>query len=322
MRYRQLGSSDLTISEIGLGTWRSVSRGDQPLASRLLLAALDLGITLIDTADSYGDAQEAIGHALRGVRRDAYVISTKVYYRAGGETAGSLAREHIVTSTEQSLRALAVEEIDLLSAHRFDPGTPLEETVGAFAGLIAAGKIRHYGVSEWAAPQIEAACAAADRLGVPRPVANQPQYSVLWRVPEGLVMPACRRLGLGVTAFWPLAQGVLTGKYRAGSGVPAGSRADAADGRAGMAHLLADPLLARVGLFARLARLRGLTATQLALAWVLRSEVVASALVGASSPRQLTENAGGSGVTLDAATLGLIDQVLAGCVHDDPAGTG
>jgi aryl-alcohol dehydrogenase-like predicted oxidoreductase len=322
IRYRRLGSSELVVSEIGFGTWQSVSRQDQRRATDLVRTALDLGMNLIDTADSYGDAQQALRVALDGVERDRYLISTKVFFDRAGSGAGSLSRERVLASATASLRELGVEELDLLSAHRFDPGTPVAETVAAFGELIAAGTIRCYGLSEWTAAQITEACQVADELSVPRPVANQPQYNALWRVPEGLVMPACRRLGLGSVVFWPLAQGILTGKYLSSADRPDGSRAATDLGRSSMSQLMLDPVLDRVQLFARVAARLSITPAQLAIAWTLHNPQVNSALIGASRATQLIENVAAVEVRLSDKTLALIDKVLAGCVIDDVGATG
>jgi aryl-alcohol dehydrogenase-like predicted oxidoreductase len=321
VKYRTLGDSDLVVSEVAVGTWRHVTLGDQRAARMLVRTALDLGITLFDTASSYGDASPALGAALRGVPRDSYVLSTKVYF-GDGETEPGLSRSAIRAAVDRALAQLGTGHVDLLSAHRFDAGTPLEETVAAFGECVSAGKIRHYGFSEWTAEQIEAAVTIADRLGLPRPVGNQPQYSILWRVPAGRVVPVCRRLGIGQVAFWSLAQGVLTGKYRPGEAPPEASRAAGRAGRSLMEHLLHGAVLERVMVLERLARRRGLTCAQLALAWVLHQPGVSSVLVGASAPKQLVENAAASGVQLGQRTLELIDKIFAGCVNDDVLATG
>lgn len=321
MRHRTLGAGGPVVSEVGLGTWRPLLRDGRHGAARVVGAARDLGITFFDTAGSYGDAEEVLGTALRGAPRESYVLSTKVYYEPGGAVAG-LSRAAVRAGVERSLKALRTERIDLLSAHRFDDRTPLAETVAAFGELLAEGKIAHYGFSEWTAQQITAACAAAAELGIRPPIASQPQYSVLWRVPEKAVVPLCQDLGIGTVAFWPLAQGLLTGKYAPGQPPPESSRAADPTGKLLMDHLMAEPILERVQLFARLARRRGMTPAQLAVAWVLNRPGVTSALVGASTPEQLVETASAAGVLLSEPTLELIDKVFAGCVYDDVAGTG
>ncbi|MFI7212882.1 aldo/keto reductase [Micromonospora maritima] len=319
MRYRPLGT--LSVSEVALGSWLTTTRDRQGSVDTLVRTALDLGINLFDTADSYEDAQEALGVALRATPRDDYLISTKVFYPYPGGVGG-LSREHIRASVRRSLRQLGVEHLDLLSAHRFDDTVPLHETIDAFAELVDEGTVRHYGVSEWTAAQITEACRVAEEIGAPPPVANQPQYNVVWRVPEGEVVPACQRLGLGLVAFWPLAQGILTDKYRPGRPPPERSRGATDLGRETMGALMHDVVLDRVELFGRLAARRGLTAAQLAIAWVLDRPGVTATVVGASRPEQLRENVGGVGVRLDASTMARIDKIFTGLVHDDVTATG
>lgn len=316
MRHRFVGASALRVSEVGLGTWQHVNGADQKTADRLVRTALDQGITLFDTADSYEGAQPALAHALRGVRRDEYVLSSKVYFAT--EIGSGLTAKHIRASVEASLTELGTDHLDLLAAHRFDHQVPLEETLTVLGNLITAGKIRHYGVSEWTGDQIEQTCALATQMSIPLPTANQPQYNILWRVPEASVTAACERAGLGLLAFFPLAQGVLTGKYRPYTAPPPGTRAAARLGQATMAGMLHDEVLKRVELFATVAKRRGLTPAQLALAWVLDRPAVSSVLVGASRPEQLVDNAGASGVELDAKTRDLIDKVFAGCIYRAP----
>ncbi len=226
-----------------------------------------------------------------------------IRFDPAGFGAGSLSRERVLATATGSLRELGVQELDLLSAHRFDPGTPVAETVAAFEQLIAAGTVRCYGVSEWTAAQITEACRVADELSVPRPVANQPQYNALWRVPEGLVIPACRKLGVGSVVFWPLAQGILTGKYLSSADRPDGSRAATGFGRSSMSQLMLDPVLDRVQLFARLTSRLSITPAQLAIAWSLRNPQVTSALIGASRVSQLVENVAAVEVRLSDKTL-------------------
>jgi len=315
VRYRRVGTNGPVVSEIGLGTWRHVSTSDQPAADRLVGTALDLGITLFDTASSYDDAEEALGRALRSVPGDSYVVSTKVFYRPDG-IIGGLSAEHIRSSTEGSLRRLRSSQIGLLIAHSFDPDVPLEETITAFGDLIAAGKIGHYGFSEWTAEQIARACAIASELGIPGPTANQLQYNVMWRIPEARVLSTCEKSGVGTVAFWILAQGMLTGKYRVGVAPDDNTRAGTEFGRFTMHHLMEEPLLERVELFARLARHHGMSPANLAIAWVLGRPGVSTALVGASAPAQLVENSAASGVHLTERALKLIDTIFAGCVLD------
>jgi len=319
VRQRVVGCSSLRVSEVGLGTWLHVNTADQSRANRLVRTAIDQGITLFDTADSYPGAQPALRHALRGVARESYVLSSKVYYPTDETSAGGLSDTHIRASVETSLTALSTDHIDLLSAHRFDDRVLLEETLMAFGALIAAGKIRHYGLSEWTGAQIERACHLARQLGVPAPVANQPQYSILWRAPQSAVTAACQRAGMGLMAFFPLAQGVLTGKYLPHTAAPPDSRARSRLGHATMAAFLDDAVLQRVALFATVARRRGLTPAQLALAWVLDRPAVCSVLVGASAPEQLIDNTAASGIELDQPTRELIDKVFAGCIYQGPA---
>ena len=316
MRHRFVGSSALRVSEVGLGTWRHVSSADQATADLLVHTALDQGITLFDTADSYEGAQTALAHALRGVRRDEFVLSSKVYFAT--DIGSGLTAQHIRASVEAILTELATDHLDLLTAHRFDHRVPLEETLSAFGGLITTGKIRHYGVSEWTADQIERACELAAQLSIPPPTANQPQYNILWRSPEIAATAACQRAGLGLLAFFPLAQGVLTGKYRPHMALPPDTRAATQLGQATMAGMLHDEVLQRVELFTTVAKRRGLSPAQLALAWVLDRPAVSSVLVGASRPEQLIDNAGASGVELDAKTRDLIDKVFAGCIYRGP----
>ncbi|NUT98702.1 MAG: aldo/keto reductase [Saccharothrix sp.] len=322
MRYRTLGSSDLVVSEIGVGTWQNVTTADQARTDRLVHTALDEGITFFDTANSYADAPEALARALRTTPRDRYVLSTKLYFPSADQDRAGLGERQIAAGVRECLRRMGTDYVDLLTAHRFDPHTPLAETLSAIAACVRAGTVRHYGFSEWTAEQIASAAAMAEYLGLPAPVGNQPQYSVLWRVPEAAVVPTCQRLGIGQVAFWALAQGMLSGKYRAGLTPEPGTRAADPHRRSLMDHLMLDEVLDRVALFDRLARRQGLTCAQLALAWVLHRPGVSSTLVGVSSPEQVRENAGAAGVFLSAATLELIDKLFAGCVHTDVAATG
>ncbi|MBV2362372.1 aldo/keto reductase family protein [Streptomonospora nanhaiensis] len=324
MEFRHLGSSGLVVSEISYGNWITHgSQVEEDAAIACVHAALDEGITTFDTADVYaqGRAEEVLGRALKGRRRDGVEILSKVYWPVGeGRNDRGLSRKHIVRGVEESLRRLGTDYLDLYQAHRFDYETPLEETLRAFDDLVRQGKVLYVGVSEWRADQIERALKIADELGLDRIVSNQPQYNMLWRVIESEVVPVCERAGLGQIVFSPIAQGVLTGKYRPGQAPPEGSRAtDAAGGRfLNNRGLLDDALLERVQRLVPLAEEAGLSLAQLAVAWVLQNDNVSSAIIGASRPEQVRDNVGAAGRRLDADLLRRIDEVLGDSVQRDP----
>lgn len=325
MEYRHLGRSGLVISELAYGNW--VTHGSQveeEAAAACVRAALDVGITTFDTADVYaeGRAEEVLGRALKGERREGLEIFTKVYWPTGpGRNDRGLSRKHITESINSSLRRLQTDYVDLYQAHRFDYATPLEETMAAFADVVHSGKAVYIGVSEWKASQIRAAFSLAKELKI-QLVANQPQYSMLWRVIEAEVVPTCEELGLGQLVFSPVAQGVLTGKYLPGQPPPAGSRAtDEKSGAAFIRRLLTDDVLAAVQKLAPIAEQVGLSMVQLALAWVLQNQNVSAAIIGATRPEQVRENAKASGVRLDDSVLKAIDEVLGPVVERDPART-
>lgn len=287
-------------------------------------AALDAGITTFDTADVYADsaAEESLGRALKGERREGLEILTKVFAPTGpGRNDLGLSRKHIRESIDNSLRRLGTDYVDVYQAHRFDASTPLEETMTALADVVHSGKAHYIGVSEWTADQIRRGHALAGELRI-QLIANQPQYSALWRVPEAEVMPVCEELGIGQVVWSPLAQGVLTGKYLPGGQWPEGSRAtDSNDGSEVLAPWLTDEVLGRVQRLRPIAADLGLTLAQLSLAWVLQHPGVSAAVLGASRPEQITDNAKAVGVTLDAEVLGAIDAVLGPVVSRDPAAT-
>ncbi|WP_406445515.1 aldo/keto reductase [Streptomyces sp. NBC_01613] len=323
MQYRRLGADGPVVSRIAFGN--SLTAGNQladPNALACVRAALDAGITTFDTADAYADgrAEELLGRALRGVDRDSVVVCTKVG-RGGGPGPGALSPGRIAAGLDASLRRLGTGHIDLYQAHLYDDSTPLEDTMRAFADAVRAGKVRHVGVSEWAADEIGRAAALARELGVPL-VANQPQYSLLWRVVEAEVVPACTALGIGQMVWSPLAGGVLTGKYRPGQPPPAGSRAVAARGgdvSIRRFDLMSDQVLTAVSRARELAEAAGLTLPQLALAWVLRGESVATAVIGASAPEQIGRNLAALDTALDPELLHRVDAALAPVVVRDPA---
>ena len=326
MEHRHLGRSGLLVSEISYGNWIThASQVEEDAARACVHAALEGGITTFDTADVYAGtkAEEVLGRALAGQRREGLEIFTKVFWPTGaGRNDRGLSRKHIMSSIDGSLRRLQTDHVDLYQAHRYDYSTPLEETLRAFDDLVRAGKVLYVGVSEWRAEQIREAVRIAEAMGFDRLVSNQPQYSMLWRVIEAEVVPACRELGLGQVVWSPLAQGVLTGKYQPGQPPPAGSRAtDEASGADFIKDWLRDDILERVQALRPLADDAGLTMAQLAIAWVLANDNVASAIVGASRPEQVTEAVKAAGVALDDDLLDEIDEVLDPVVLRDPAMT-
>ncbi len=326
MEFRHLGRSGLKISAITYGNWLTHgSQVENDVAAQCVRAALDAGISSFDTADVYanGAAESVLGEALQGERRESLEIFTKVYWPTGsrGHNDVGLSRKHIFESINASLRRLRTDYVDLYQAHRYDTETPLEETMQAFADVVRQGKALYIGVSEWTADQIRAGAALASELGIGL-VSNQPQYSMLWRVIEQEVVPTSRELGLSQIVFSPIAQGVLTGKYRAGAALPSGSRATDQKGGAGMiSRFLRDDLLDAVQGLRPIADELGLTMAQLAVGWVLSNDNVAAAIVGASRPEQVNENVKAVGVRIPAEVLRRIDGVLDAVITTDPAMT-
>ncbi|MCL2092090.1 MAG: aldo/keto reductase family protein [Micrococcales bacterium] len=325
MRYRHLGRSGLKISEIAYGNWLTHgAQVDDAAAGACVRAALDAGITTFDTADVYADgaAETVLGTALAGQRRESLELCTKVFYPTGpkGPNDTGLSRKHIRESIDASLRRLRTDYVDLYQAHRYDHTTPLEETMGAFADVVRAGKALYVGVSEWTADQLQAGQALARQMGVPL-VSNQPEYSMLFRVIEAEVVPASRDLGLSQIVFSPLAQGVLSGKYAPGAPRPAGSRATDPTGGGFMSRVLDDKVLTAVARLRPVADELGLTMAQLAVAWVLANDNVAAAIVGASRPEQVAENVAASGVEIPPELMTRIDAALSEVVVTDPAVT-
>ncbi|MFF3468849.1 aldo/keto reductase family protein [Streptomyces sp. NPDC001984] len=322
MEYRHLGRSGLVISEIAYGNWLTHgSQVEAEAATACVRAALDLGITTFDTADVYAAtrAESVLGDALKGERREGLEIFTKVYWPTGpGRNDLGLSRKHIMESIEGSLRRLRTDYVDLYQAHRYDVATPLEETMEAFADIVHSGKAHYIGVSEWPAEQIRRAHALARELRIPL-VSNQPQYNALWRVIEGEVVPTCEELGMGQVVFSPIAQGVLTGKYEPGRRPPQGSRATDDKGGADMiARWMRDEVLEAVQRLKPLAVEAGLSLAQLAVAWVLQNSNVSAAIIGASRPEQVEENAKASGVVLEADLMARIEEVLEPVAVTDP----
>ncbi|BBX12304.1 MULTISPECIES: aldo/keto reductase family protein [Mycobacteriaceae] len=326
MEFRYLGNSGLQISEITYGNWLTHgSQVENDVATACVHAALDCGITTFDTADVYanGAAEEVLGAALKGQRRESLEIFTKVYWPVGpaplGKNDTGLSRKHMMEAIDSSLRRLGTDYVDLYQAHRYDSFTPLEETMQAFADIVRAGKALYIGVSEWAPDQIRQAHGLARQLGISL-ISSQPQYSMLWRIIEPEVVPVCRELGLSQIVWSPMAQGVLSGKYQPGQPPPAGSRATDEKGGANFVkRFMTDDVLTRVQQLRPIAEELDLTTAQLAIAWVLQNDNVAAALVGASRPEQVTENVKASGVRIPAELLSRVDGVLGDAVTTDPA---
>ncbi|MBO1750606.1 aldo/keto reductase family protein [Actinotalea sp. BY-33] len=322
MKHRYLGNSGLKISEIAYGNWLTHgSQVENDAATACVHAALDAGITTFDTADVYANtvAESVLGEALAGQRRESLEIFTKVYWPTGpkGPNDVGLSRKHIMESINGSLQRLGTDYVDLYQAHRFDTETPLEETMQAFADVVRQGKALYIGVSEWTADQIRAGHALAKDLGV-QLISNQPQYSMLWRVIEGEVVPTSAELGVSQIVWSPIAQGVLTGKYKPGEALPEGSRATDAKGGAQMIdRFMNDEVLGAVQQLTPVAAELDLSMAQLAVAWVLQNENVAAAIIGASRPEQVHENVAASGVTIPAELMARIDETLAAVAVTD-----
>ncbi|GAA1810578.1 MULTISPECIES: aldo/keto reductase family protein [Brevibacterium] len=326
MEFRYLGNSGLKISEITYGNWLTHgSQVENDIATKSVHAALDAGISTFDTADVYANtaAEQVLGDALAGQRRESVEIFTKVYFPTGpkGHNDTGLSRKHIMESINGSLTRLGTDYVDLYQAHRYDYETPLEETMQAFADIVRAGKALYIGVSEWNADQLRAGHYLARDLGI-QLISNQPQYNMLWRVIEPQVVPTSKELGISQIVWSPIAQGVLTGKYKVGQPAPAGSRATDDKGGADMiSRYLNDETLTAVAKLEPIAADLDLTMAQLAIAWVLANDNVATALVGASRPEQIASNVAAAGVKLDAEVLDRIDEALGDLPETDPAKT-
>ena len=312
MQYRQLGRSDLMVSEISLGSWLTYGAGvEAERATACVRRAFEVGINFFDTANVYGRgaAETFLGEVLSGADRSSYVLATKAYFPMS-DTDRGLSREQIRKQSEASLKRLRTDYVDLYQCHRYDKNTPLEETMEALTELVRSGKARYIGFSEWTVSQIEAALAIP---GVERFVSSQPEYSMLWRKAEQ-VIPLCAREGISQVVWSPLAQGALTGKYKPGSPPPADSRAASKSMGSMMGRFRDESVLAAVQRLRPIADDLGLTMAQMALAWVLQEENVASAITGASRPDQIDDNVAASGVALDDGVLAMIDEVLNGAI--------
>jgi aryl-alcohol dehydrogenase-like predicted oxidoreductase len=310
VEYRRLGRSDLTVPEICLGSWLTYgSAVDADKGRACVQRALDLGINFFDTANVYGGggAERFLGEALSGVDRSSYLLATKAFFPMSPTDKG-LSAAQVAKQCAGSLQRLRTDYVDLYQCHRYDRDTPLEETMAALTELVRQGKVRYLGFSEWRPDQIRAALALPD---VERFVSSQPEYSILYRKPEPQVFPLCAEEGIGNIVWSPLAQGALTGKYRPGAPPPPGSRGAQESGARMMGRWRQDEVLEAVDRLRPVASDLGLSMAQLALAWVLRRAEVTSAIVGASRPEQLDDNAGASGVSLAADVVAAVDAAVA-----------
>ena len=310
MKYRQLGSSDLMVSEISLGSWLTYGIGvERDNAIACVDRAFDLGITFIDTANVYGRgaAEEVLGEALANRPRDSYILATKLMGPMS-ETDKGLSRAQVFKQIDASLVRLRTDYVDLYQCHRYDPDTPLEETMQALTEIVQAGKVRYIGFSEWSPDQIAAALAMPD---VEKFVSSQPQYSLLWRRPVAKVIPLCAANGISQIVWSPLAQGVLTGKYLPGQPLPEDSRAASDSMGSAIQRWMEPAILERVQQLRPIAAEAGCTLAQFALAWVLREPNVASAIVGASRPGQLDDNAAAVDLTIDPALFARAEAIVA-----------
>ena len=309
MEHRKLGDSDIDVSVIALGSWLTYSGGvGREQTEACTRAAFDAGITFFDTANVYGRgaAERAWGEILADYPRDSFTLATKAYFPMGGRDRG-LSRAQIHKQIDGSLERLRTDYVDLYQCHRYDDDVPLEETMQALTEVVEAGKARYVGFSEWPQDKIQA---ALDMPGVVKFVSSQPQYSMLWRAPEAEVFPVCARNGISQIVWSPLAQGVLTGKYRPGEAHPSDSRATSRSMNRFINQWLNDDILAAVQRLRPIADEAGLTMSQLALAWVLREQNVAAAIIGATRPEQVHENAAAAGVRLSPDTLAAVDDTL------------
>ena len=315
MEYMNLGLSGLKVSRVAIGSWLTYgSAVAKEQTGACIRAALDHGVILVDTADIYafGAAEKALGQVLQGATRQDLVLATKAFWPMGDNPNNQgLSRKHLFESVHGSLGRLRTDYIDLFQCHRYDHATPVAETVRAMGDLIAQGKVLYWGVSCWRAEQILDACRLADQLGVPRPISNQPPYSLLARDAEQEVIPVCEREGLGQIVFSPLAQGVLTGKYSGGRR-PSGTRAADEERNLFMGQFLDDEVLGRVDAMVEIAGDLGITPAQLALAWALRIDNVTSVIVGATRPEQVLENIVAADIELEADVLIALEELFPG----------
>lgn len=315
MQYRKLGRTGLKVSEVSLGSWLTYGKSvDNATAEQTIHRAYELGINFFDTANAYarGEAEIVVGKALAEFPRESYVLATKVFWPMGeGPNDRGLSRKHVFEQAHASLKRLHVDYLDIYYCHRYDPETPVDETLRTIDDLVRQGKVLYVGVSEWTAAQIQEALGVADRYLLDRIVVNQPVYNMLNRYIEKDVIPVSEANGIAQVVFSPLAQGVLTGKYRIGQSAPEGSRGQDPSMIGMMKTYLSDDQLAKVEKLSVLAEEEaGISLPHMSLAWILRQKDVASALVGASRPEQIEENVKASGIVLSADLIEKIDQIL------------
>jgi len=324
MEYRQLGRSGVKLSTIGLGSWLTYgNQVDRERSTACVKRAFELGINFFDTADIYhaGAGETELGIALAGITRSDYVLATKCYWPMSDNVNNrGLSRKHIFESWEKSVRRLKTDYIDLYQCHRYDEDTPLDETLRALEDLVRQGKVLYCGISEWQPQQIKAAVDYADKHDLDRIVSSQPQYNMIWRVIEKEIIPLCEEAGIGQVVWSPLAQGVLTGKYKPGQDAPEGSRATDTKGGANMIkRWMSEDVLSRVQELQPIAADLDLTMAQLAVAWVLQNSNVSAAIIGASRPEQVAENVKAAGVKIPDDVMKRIDEALGSAVEKDSA---
>ncbi len=318
MEYRRLGGSGVKVSEISLGSWLTYGGSvAEEQATACVHKAYEIGINFFDTANVYmrGRAEEIVGRALRSFDRDSYFLATKVFFPMGdGPNDRGLSRKHITEQCHASLKRLGVDYVDLYQCHRYDENTPLEETLRTLDDLVRQGKVLYIGVSEWTADQISDALRITKQMNLDRIVSNQPRYNMIQRQIEAGVVPLSEREGVGQVVFSPLGQGILTGKYRPGEAPQRGTRAADPESNRFMQQLMNEEVLSAVEGLRPVASEAGLSMGQLALAWVLRRENVSSAIIGASRPEQVEDNAAASGATLSPDAISEIDRILDGVI--------
>jgi voltage-dependent potassium channel beta subunit len=321
MQYRRLGRAGVRVSTIALGSWLTYgSAVAEEAATQCIHKAYELGINFFDTANAYnrGEAEKVVGRALQDFSRDSFVLATKVYFPMGdGPNDRGLSRKHIMEQCHASLRRLGTDYIDLYQCHRYDPEVPLEEILRALDDLVTQGKVLYVGVSEWSAIEIDDAVHIARELNLDRIVSNQPIYNMLERYIEREVLPLCEREGIGQVVFSPLAEGVLTGKYKPGQQPPQGTRAADPQSNTFMQDMMNDKVLTAVQKLQTLAQQHGYSLAQMALAWVLRKPIISAAIIGASRPQQVEENAKASEITLTDDVLHQIDEILGDVVKHE-----